>query len=125
MLRGDNSERYAWVVGAGLPSLAATVFMIRDAKMKGENIQIFEDSGPGKNTLDTFSTKLPNEPSPVFLNLLTDIPFLNSQDISIRKQLEDFPEQTKLKDIILSIRYWLQKEGVIFSSGYIGNEYKS
>ena len=36
-------KKSAYIVGGGLAGLAAAVFMIRDAKMSGKKIQIFED----------------------------------------------------------------------------------
>ncbi len=36
-------QKSAYLVGAGLASMAAAVFLIRDAQMKGENIHIFEE----------------------------------------------------------------------------------
>ena len=37
----DNKSAY--VIGSGLAGLAAAVFLIRDAKMKGEKIHILEE----------------------------------------------------------------------------------
>lgn len=36
-------KKHAYLVGSGLASLSAAVFMIRDGQMKGENIHIFEE----------------------------------------------------------------------------------
>ena len=38
----DNKSAY--LVGAGLASLAAACFLVRDGQMKGENIHILEES---------------------------------------------------------------------------------
>ena len=38
----DHSQRKAWLVGAGIGSLSAAAFMIRDGGMTGSNITIFE-----------------------------------------------------------------------------------
>lgn len=44
----DVDEKSAYLVGAGLASLAAACFLIRDGQMKGENIHILEElSLPG------------------------------------------------------------------------------
>ena len=41
-LETDHSQRKAWLVGAGIGSLSAAAFMIRDGGMKGPNISILE-----------------------------------------------------------------------------------
>lgn len=38
----EIEDKKAFLVGAGLASLAAATFLIRDAKMNPENIHIFE-----------------------------------------------------------------------------------
>ncbi len=39
----DVDKKSAYIVGAGLASLATAVFLLRDGQMKGENIHIFEE----------------------------------------------------------------------------------
>jgi oleate hydratase len=46
------ANRKAWLAGGGIASLAAAVFLIRDAKMPGGNITIFKGGGPAGGSLD-------------------------------------------------------------------------
>ena len=39
----DSAKKSAYIVGGGLAGLAAAVFMIRDGKMRGNKIHIFEE----------------------------------------------------------------------------------
>ncbi|WP_297091606.1 oleate hydratase [Thermococcus sp.] len=48
----DIKERKAYMVGGGIASLAAAVFLIRDAKMPGENIHIIEKTPVNGGCLD-------------------------------------------------------------------------
>ncbi len=48
----DIKERKAYMVGGGIASLAAAVFLIRDAKMPGENIYIIEKTPVNGGCLD-------------------------------------------------------------------------
>ena len=53
-------KKSAYLVGAGIASLAAACFLVRDGQMKGEHIHILEDAdisggacdGPGKCKAD-------------------------------------------------------------------------
>ncbi len=46
----DNKSAY--LIGAGLASLAAACFLIRDGQMKGENIHILEELDISGGSLD-------------------------------------------------------------------------
>ncbi|WP_297468542.1 oleate hydratase [Thermococcus sp.] len=48
----DIKERKAYMVGGGIASLAAAVFLIRDARMPGENIYIIEKTPVNGGCLD-------------------------------------------------------------------------
>ncbi|WP_423364317.1 oleate hydratase [Mycoplasma sp. P36-A1] len=49
----DNvDDKKAYLVGSGLASLSAAVFLIRDAQMKGENITIYEETNLPGGSLD-------------------------------------------------------------------------
>ena len=39
----DAAKKSAYIIGGGLAGLAAAVFMIRDGKMRGNKIHIFEE----------------------------------------------------------------------------------
>jgi oleate hydratase len=45
-------EKSAYLIGAGLASLSAAAFLIRDAQMEGKNIHIFEELGVAGGGLD-------------------------------------------------------------------------
>ena len=45
-------KKSAYIVGGGLAGLAAAVFMIRDAKMSGKKIQIFEELAVPGGSMD-------------------------------------------------------------------------
>lgn len=45
-------RKSAWLVGAGLASMAAAIFMIRDGGMAGERITILEELGLPGGALD-------------------------------------------------------------------------
>ncbi|MYN00977.1 oleate hydratase [Pseudoduganella sp. DS3] len=47
-----EQEKQAYLVGAGIGSLAAAAFMIRDGKLRGEQIRIFEALGVSGGSLD-------------------------------------------------------------------------
>ncbi|BDT04579.1 hypothetical protein SHM_22250 [Spiroplasma ixodetis] len=48
----EIEDKKAFLVGAGLASLAAATFLIRDAKMNPENIHIFEELSIAGGSLD-------------------------------------------------------------------------
>lgn len=100
----DPSEKSAYLTGAGLASLAAAVFMIRDAGVKGENIHILEELDLPGGSLDA-----KNDPTRGFVmrggremeehfetlwDLFRSIPSLEEEDASVFdefawKNLED------------------------------------
>ena len=45
-------KKSAYLIGAGLASLAAACFLIRDGQMKGENIHILEELDISGGSLD-------------------------------------------------------------------------
>lgn len=51
-----NNERYAYLIGSGIGSLAASAFMIRDGEMAGPNITIFETLAVPGGSLDGSGT---------------------------------------------------------------------
>lgn len=55
----DHQETKAYLVGAGIGSLAAAVFLIRDGGLKGENVHILEELPTAGGSLD--GTRFPNE----------------------------------------------------------------
>ena len=46
------AESRVWLIGGGIASLAAAVFLIRDGGVRGEQIRILEESGVAGGSLD-------------------------------------------------------------------------
>ncbi len=106
MLRGDNSERYAWLVGRRIASLSAAVFLIRDGLMKGENIHIFEEADRVGGSLDGSGNPQEGymirggrmfdyEQYPATLNLLSGIPSVAYPDMTVKEEMLDFNEKVQ------------------------------
>ncbi|MCD7933449.1 MAG: oleate hydratase [Tannerellaceae bacterium] len=138
MLRGDNSERYGWLVGIQTATLPAALFMIRDGKMKGENIHIFEKNlKPGQETelikQDAIWKETINDYAAyeTLLDVLERIPsavdpkrsakeeliYFNQQLDVVTKKGWKRGEQTILNQYnttLMAIRYWLRDQGVVF-----------
>ena len=101
-------KKSAYIVGGGLAGLAAAVFMIRDAKMSGKKIQIFEElSVPGgsmdgiKNPKLGYIIRGGREMEAHFetlWDLFRSIPSLEDENVSV---LDEF--------------YWLNKDDPSFS----------
>ena len=104
----DAAKKSAYIVGGGLAGLAAAVFMIRDGKMRGNKIHIFEElpiaggSMDGiKNPQRGFIIRGGREMEAHFetlWDLFRSIPSLENPDISV---LDEF--------------YWLNKSDPSFS----------
>ena len=104
----DSAKKSAYIVGGGLAGLAAAVFMIRDGKMRGNKIHIFEElpiaggSMDGiKNPQRGFIIRGGREMEAHFetlWDLFRSIPSLENPDISV---LDEF--------------YWLNKSDPSFS----------
>jgi len=101
MLQGENSTRKAWLVGGGIASLSAAVFMIRDGGMQGSNITIFEElnvlggsmdgSGDAKTGFKIRGGRmLTYEQYKTLFNLLSEIPSAVNPKISARQEIFDF-----------------------------------
>lgn len=104
----DVDQKSAYLVGSGLASLAAAVFLIRDGQMKGERIHIFEELPLPGGSLDGI-----HQPERGFIirggremenhfeclwDLFRSIPSLEIKDASV---LDEF--------------YWLNKDDPNFS----------
>jgi oleate hydratase len=48
----DAREPQLWIVGGGIAGMAVAAFAIRDARVRGENVHILEESGLGGGALD-------------------------------------------------------------------------
>lgn len=105
-------EKSAYLVGSGLASLAAATFLIRDGRMKGEKIHIFEELALPGGSMDGiwneqkgYIIRGGREMEPHFetlWDLFRSIPSLETEDASI---LDEF--------------YWLNKEDPSYSKARV------
>ncbi len=101
-------QKSAYLVGAGLASLAAAVFLVRDGQMKGERIHIFEELSLAGGSMDGIWTEQKGyiirggrEMEPHFetlWDLFRSIPSLQTEGASV---LDEF--------------YWLNKKDPSYS----------
>ena len=103
----DPKQSQVWLVGGGVASMAAAVFLIRDAGMPGANIHILEELGLGGGSLD--GSQSPTIPGAyvtrggrmlagcydALWNLLDSIPSLGDPKISVRQEIVAFNQQVK------------------------------
>jgi oleate hydratase len=99
-----------WLVGGGVASMAAAVFLIRDAGVPAQNIHILEELGLAGGALD--GAKSPIQPGYVtrggrmledeayqtLWNLLQDIPSLEDPAISVRDEITQFNVRIRTED---------------------------
>ena len=100
--RGD-----VWLVGGGIASMSAAVFLIRDAGVRGSRIHILEQLGIEGGSLDGalspvqsgYVTRggrmLEEEAYQTLWNLLESIPSLEDPAISVRQECLAFNERIK------------------------------
>ncbi len=95
-----NSSR-AYLVGAGIGSLAAAVFLIRDGHLAGENIHILEElplaggaldgsGNPVKGYVTRGGRMLEEEVYVCLWNLLANIPSLDDPTVSVKDEIWAF-----------------------------------
>ena len=101
----DPTQRQVWLIGGGIASMAAAVFMIRDAGVPGPHIHILEETGLEGGSLDGgpspvqagFVTRggrmLEEEAYQTLWDLLQTIPSLDDPDVSVREEILAFNEQ--------------------------------
>lgn len=97
----DAQISRAYLVGGGIASLAAAVFLVRDAGMSGENIRILEELPTAGGALDGggapetgYVTRggrmLEDEAYVCLWNLLETIPTLGDDAVSVLQETEEF-----------------------------------
>ncbi len=103
----DPRTRQVWLVGGGIASMAAAVFLIRDAGVPGQNIHILEELGLAGGALDGGASPvqagyvtrggrmLEEEAYQTLWNLLESIPSLEDPGISVRQETLEFNERVK------------------------------
>ncbi|RJF85563.1 oleate hydratase [Sphingomonas cavernae] len=103
----DPQQSHAWLVGGGISSLAAAVFLIRDAGVPGPHVHILEESeitggaldgalSPAQRGYVTRGGRMFEEEAYDSLwNLLETIPSLESPPLTVREEILAFNEQVK------------------------------
>ncbi|MGD0640851.1 MAG: oleate hydratase [Roseiarcus sp.] len=103
----DPATSQIWLVGGGVASMAAAVFLIRDAGVPANHIHILEELGIEGGSLDGakspvqrgFVTRggrmLEEEAYQTLWNLLDSIPSLENPDVTIRQEILDFNDKVK------------------------------
>ncbi|WP_458248271.1 oleate hydratase [Streptomyces sp. MAI_2237] len=91
---------HAYLVGGGIASLAAAVFLIRDGGFPGEHIRILEElpvaggsmDGSGEPTgyVTRGGRMLEEEAYTCLWNLLETIPTLTDETVSVRAEIREF-----------------------------------
>ena len=105
----DPKQSQVWLVGGGVASMAAAVFLLRDAGMPGANIHILEELGLGGGSLDGSPNpppfRAPMSPAAAGMlagpcydalwNLLDFISSLENPDVTICREILDFNAEVK------------------------------
>ncbi len=96
----DNADRTAYLVGAGLASLAAAVYLLKDGNLKPENITIFECRSRAGGSLGIFGDvetgfvypggRVFEEQYRCALDLLSQIPSSRDPGTSIKQEIMEF-----------------------------------
>ncbi|MEU3343008.1 oleate hydratase [Streptomyces sp. NPDC006668] len=91
---------HAYLVGGGIASLAAAVFLIRDGGFPGEHVHVLEELSVAGGSMDgsgepsgyvTRGGRMLEEEAYVCLwNLLETIPTLNDETVSVRAEIREF-----------------------------------
>lgn len=109
MLEENVDPRKGYLVGGGIASLSAAVFMIRDGRMKGEDIYIFEESAvlggalsSGGNAQDGYliggGYMLDYKQYQTLFNLLSEIPSIANPQITVTEEIYTFNEKVHTYD---------------------------
>ena len=103
----NPKQAQVWLVGGGIASMAAAVFLIRDAAVPGERIHILEQLNVEGGSLDGAKSpvqqgyvtrggrELEEEAYQTLWNLLESIPSLEDPAISVRQEFLAFNERVK------------------------------
>jgi oleate hydratase len=101
----DTTHKKAWLAGGGIASLAAAVFLIRDGRMPGNDITIFEQSDIAGGSLDGGGEaekgyvirggRMLNFTYYCTYQLLSSIPSLTSPGLSVHEEIVAFNTRVK------------------------------
>jgi myosin-crossreactive antigen len=117
-----NEHRKAYLVGAGIASLASAAYLIRDGHFTGSNIFIIEESGqvggsmdahgsPGHGYIMRGGRMFDEEACTCTYDLLSFIPSLTDPAKSVKEVMFEF---IKDHSIIRPLVGWLKGQGVQF-----------
>lgn len=104
MSKESFEPRKGYLIGGGIASLAAAVFMIRDGRMQGEDIHIFEESDVVGGALDGSGNPTDGylirggrmfdyEQYQTLFNLLSEIPSIANPEITATEEIYSFNEK--------------------------------
>lgn len=107
LLKGEKATKKAWLVGGGIASLSAAVFMVKDGGIRGENISILEqgeewggamgcDGDTSKGYLVRGGNMLEYEQYQTLLYLLSEIPSAADPAVSVKEEIEDFNKKVRI-----------------------------
>lgn len=102
----SNAERYAYLVGGGIASLASAAYLIRDGNIPGINIHILEESGQNGGSMDAHGSAekgyimrggrmFDEEAYTCTYDLLSFIPSLVHPSKSVKEEMFEFNVENK------------------------------
>ena len=106
----DPKTSHVWLVGGGVASMAAAVFLIRDAGVEAHRIHILEELGLAGGALDGAKSPvqagyvtrggrmLEDEAYQKLWDLLSGIPSLEDPQVSAREEVLAFNQRVKTED---------------------------
>ncbi len=105
-IKRNPKNTYVYMIGSGIGSLAAAVYLIRDAKVPGKNIRIFETLDVDGGSLDGAGDankgymirggRMLNIPTYECLqDIMSSIPSIEFQNISMEEEFLEFNEEFK------------------------------
>ncbi len=105
-MQKDANNTKAYLVGAGIASLAAAAYLIRDGKIPGKNIQIFEILGDTGGSLDGHGSPengyiirggrmFDDDAFTCTYDLLSFIPSLKDPQKTVRAEMIEFNQKIK------------------------------
>ena len=101
-----NADRYAYLVGGGIASLASAAYLIRDGYAAGNNIHILEESNQNGGSMDAHGTAekgyimrggrmFDEEAYTCTYELLSFIPSLEHPSKSLKDEMFEFNVENK------------------------------
>jgi len=103
----ENKKSKAYIIGGGIASLSTAVYLIKDGKMKGENIIIFDESKNIGGSLDAQKDSslggyvmrgvrmFEEKAYTSTLDLMSKIPSLTSKNKTLKEEFVDFNKKNQ------------------------------